>query len=391
MKRITEAFRPGIRRVFKVDEGGKRHEPKKAKFQAERYSLLHGKRIREFKWCRSFAEAKAYAESGLTDITPRAVGITFAKLYAKYEANDLSQLAASTINTRKNHRRHLRYFDDIEVEAITPQTIDAWLRHIKMPEYLSVQHKTRMSYANELKLLKVTLRYYQSRINYRYPFPVLSQHSRMAKVREREHRPEKAISARDYGLFLSFMEKQSVSRLDRMVTLIAKIQFPLFGRIGEAAALDFNDFSLKSGFVDLNKRVVWLRAKGQESVIEKGLKAGEGKRVHSPHVCQLLSAWCMEEGIRSGPLFLHEGKPIDYRAIQYRYDSALKAAGLTFRGTHILRHGSLTEFQAIAGDLNLTKEVAGHTDIRMTQRYAKASEEKILEVSRLMEKRLEQA
>jgi integrase len=71
-----------------------------------------------------------------------------------------------------------------------------------------------------------------------------------------------------------------------------------------------------------------------------------------------------------------------------RYTKALKKLGLPFRATHILRHASLTEYYEVCKDLKATARVAGHDDLRSTDRYAKVRDEALANNQRQMDKRL---
>lgn len=77
-----------------------------------------------------------------------------------------------------------------------------------------------------------------------------------------------------------------------------------------------------------------------------------------------------------------------YRQIVYRYDQALKAAELPFTGTHLLRHASLSEHYDTCKDILATAKVAGHSDLRATERYAKARDEQVVETQRQMGEKL---
>ena len=93
-------------------------------------------------------------------------------------------------------------------------------------------------------------------------------------------------------------------------------------------------------------------------------------------------------GIRSGPLFYVDGEVITYRQIEHKYTKALKAAGLPFSATHILRHASLTEFYDSCKDLLVTAKVAGHGNIKSTAKYAKARDERVTETQKQMDQKL---
>jgi integrase len=96
----------------------------------------------------------------------------------------------------------------------------------------------------------------------------------------------------------------------------------------------------------------------------------------------------MKSGVRSGLLFHDRGEVVTYRQIAHRYDQALAKAGLPFRGTHLIRHASLSEHYDTCKDILATAKVAGHSDLRATERYAKARDERVIETQRQMDQKL---
>lgn len=121
----------------------------------------------------------------------------------------------------------------------------------------------------------------------------------------------------------------------------------------------------------------------------KGSKTNGGKTVPmSDFAAKVFREWAMKSGVRSGLLFQYRGEVVTYRQISHRYDQALKKAGLPFRGTHLIRHASLSEHYDTCKDILATAKVAGHCDLRATERYAKARDERVVETQRQMDIKL---
>ncbi|MBI2605731.1 MAG: hypothetical protein HYW49_06590 [Deltaproteobacteria bacterium] len=96
----------------------------------------------------------------------------------------------------------------------------------------------------------------------------------------------------------------------------------------------------------------------------------------------------MKSGVRSGLLFHYKGEIVTYRQIIHRYDQALAKIGSPFTGTHLIRHASLSEHYDTCKDILATAKVAGHSDLRATERYAKARDERVIETQRQMDEKL---
>ena len=66
-----------------------------------------------------------------------------------------------------------------------------------------------------------------------------------------------------------------------------------------------------------------------------------------------------------------EGGALKYRAIQAAFNAGFKALKLPWRSTHILRHSYATMALIATRDLSAVQASLGHTEQRVTQRYAK--------------------
>ena len=84
----------------------------------------------------------------------------------------------------------------------------------------------------------------------------------------------------------------------------------------------------------------------------------------------------MHDSDKNCPLVFNlNGKPLNYRMIQYHYEKALKEAGLysKYSGTHIMRYSMATITREVTGSLDHTQAITGHKDNRMVQKYAALS------------------
>ncbi|MGZ3703928.1 MAG: tyrosine-type recombinase/integrase, partial [Bdellovibrionota bacterium] len=184
------------------------------------------------------------------------------------------------------------------------------------------------------------------------------------------------------------LERLTAGTAYECIPVIARAQYGIYGRIQEAAALFCEDIDPRTGAISVRRKVIWSRRADMESVFKEGLKKNEGKVIHSKFTCQLLTEWMFKKGIRQGPLFGVNGKPILYRMIQYYYDHAFEAVGLPHRGTHIIRHASLSEHYETCRDIQQTKMVAGHSDLSTTQVYAKVRDTALQDTQNLMDDKL---
>jgi integrase len=296
------------------------------------------------------------------------------------------------LSTRIRYRSYLQHFDfflDMPMESIEPKDVDRWIAHIKSPEYLASGHATRCTYSHEFSVLRGILNFYVSRFNRNYRLPFIKDHKPMLKVREKM-KVVKDLTINEFQKFMGTLREVCAEFDCEVIYFLAMMQYALYCRIQEVAAIHVEDFDLDRNRVTIKRKVQWLRARGHVDQIVDGSKANGGKELPSiPELAiKVLREWMMKSGTRSGLLFQIDGQLITYRQIEYRYTQALRRAGLPFSATHILRHASLTEHYDACKDVMATKEMAGHSDLRSTMKYVKVRKETVAKTQKLMDERL---
>lgn len=376
---------------------GKWKEPKRgAKYLVARPSKGADRKFkREYESFHSFTEAKEFRNRinspQLVTVQPvetLAKGITLEELIGEWKVNWLPNKAITTQVRYISYLPHFDFLKEKYVEEIEPTDIDRWIAHLKQPEYLSGYHSTRLDYEHEFRILRLILNYYITRKNRNYRLPFVKDHKEMLKVREKK-KISQDLTVEQFSIFISTLKQDVMNTLYEMVFYLAMMQYLIYGRVQDAAGLHFESFDFKNRKINVNNKVQWVRRKGMNDIIAEGSKANSGKQIEmSELAAAFFREWTMKAGIRSGPLFLMNGKIISYRVIQYRYNKALKKAGLPFTATHILRHASLTEYYDGCKDLLATARVAGHSDTRTTAKYAKVRSVTLTENQRQMDEKL---
>lgn len=348
----------------------------------------------------SFAEAKAFRYSHRTTKksgnktqptvtpTPNTV-LLFKDLIEVWVRDWLPNKDLSTQIRYRSYLKHFAFFSDIPVESIEPSTIDSCITHIKNPEYLATRHNTRCSYRHEFSVLRGILNFYSSRFNRNYRLPFIKDHRSMLKVREKM-KVVKDLTVEEFKSFLGSLREVCNEFNCEVIFYLAMMQYALYCRVQEAAALHCEDFDSERNRVTIKRKVQWLRAKGYENRIVDGSKVNGGKILPAiPELAsKVLKEWLLKSGTREGLLFHQNGKLLSYRQIEYRYSQALKRSGLPFTATHILRHAALSEHYGSCKDVYATKAVAGHSDLRSTMKYVKVRSETVAEAQQLMDKRI---
>lgn len=391
---------PDIFKILVLNENGKLVEPtNQKKFKARRYQKRADGSLDRIK--RSFdsiAEAKAFRNGALIEaeatassakISAHSSEMTFEMLLESWVKNWLPSVGIATQLRYRKYLKHLQFFLKMNVADIQPHHIDSWISFVKRPEYLASCHSTRCSYEHEFKVLRAILNYYSSRCNRNYRLPFLKDHLRMLKVKEKSV-TKKDLSIEQLESFIRELKVLCWGTRWEAIYYLGIMQYAIYGRIQEPAALHVEDFDLVNNRLEIKRKVQWLRAKGHKDQVVMGAKANGGK-IFSPIpelAVQVFKEWMLRSGVRTGLLFKIDGEVISYRRIQHKYNQALRNAQLPFTATHILRHASLVEAYSATKNILAVQKLAGHASLKATEKYAKARDEQMIEVQQKMDGRL---
>jgi len=131
-------------------------------------------------------------------------------------------------------------------------------------------------------------------------------------------------------------------------------------RRGEIAALQWSD-------IDIKKRQLCV----QRSVWKGHIDAPKGGKLRYVPLTQRLSAALQgARHLRAQWVFCDRaGQPLTEKDIGDHVDHAARRAGLKHRGIHILRHSFCSHLAMKGAPARSIQELAGHADLRTTQRY----------------------
>jgi integrase len=408
--KIRKRVRDRIYRISFLNREGKYKEPVN-KFETYRTIKKDGKDKREWECFPTIEEAEKFR--GSTKVVDTAKGITLREAVESWKKIYFPNIQPSTkenvlkvfpdaeereAKKRSGKERELPcdYLLDYEMKELGgikgPEIIDEWLAHIKDPEFLAKQKKTRLSYFHEYEVMKVYFGYFESTGEGRemgFRSPLLKRHRKNVVFK---HRPPAQAKDMKYDVFLKFLaamrESTSCTDYENVMPMMAEFQYISYSRLSEAAAVHIEDVDAVANKITLSKSIQYLKRGEQRAVLRDGHKANGGRIIYSPEGVKLLLEVALKRGIRSGPLFFVDGKPIPYKAIQNHYDRAHKIAKTGQSGTHVLRHASLTEFYEQTKDLRQTMTVASHADVKSTIRYTKARDEAVRLSQEQMDQRL---
>jgi integrase len=148
-------------------------------------------------------------------------------------------------------------------------------------------------------------------------------------------------------------------------------------RRGEITALEWGD-------VDLKKRQLCV----QRAVWQGHTEAPKGGRHRYVPLTQRLTAALQAGRHLRGPLVFcdRRGTALNEKIIGDHVDHAARAAKLKSRGIHILRHTFCSHLAMRGAPARAIQELAGHADLRTTQRYMHLSPAALESAIRLLER-----
>ena len=300
--------------------------------------------VQKTKCFETLKQVKAWRESpDLFADKPTGSEITFKGVKEKYFKAKESQLRISTLETYESVAKHLVFFDNLPVAQITPKTVDVWLSQLKSPSYLALQHRSRLSYRNELSMLKQILEYYAEYLcEGIYYHPIKRRHSADCVVDKqrldlsKSKTTYKYLPSAEINQFLNWLEERANSNPNRLIFWLAAVfQLRSGNRIGETCAIDFRAIDFETGVVTISSTVLWSRKKDRPTVVSPLTKTGEPRVIYlTDQVLNALIRWRETCGRSSGLVFSYDGfQPITYRSVQHHYDMGLAEIGSQWRST----------------------------------------------------------
>jgi integrase len=391
---------PRISRLWIWDEKHKEYRvPENQKsYQARKWEVnSRGERKRTYRCFFTLEEARSWQQGvPKKEEAIKKGGPLFREVVSLWKKRTFPSIEVSTqISYERLLRLYFGKLMDLTLYELTPEAVDHWLDDLKDESSWTMQSKKRTTFKNELKLLNTILNFAVDCLGERedFRFPIRNRHRKSIRLNRKVFRSKDIKEAE----FLKFRETLLTLYLDenlkekgRTLWALSTVQYYQALRISEAAALFWEDVYLdlenpKNSRIKVNKAVFWPRVAKMKSFIKPGFKndksSGGVKELplfpESFHALKALS-----ESKKTQLIFQWEGRHLEYREIQSAYDRAFKKLGLSYRGTHIMRHGGCRRvYNEEGGDLAVAQQLLGNSDLKSTLVYAKRSASALTEVA----------
>lgn len=371
-KEIKVANANDIYKVFKIINAV---EIDTGKYRFRKHVKIDGRWSHPSATFKSLNEAREYAKGFTVEkysrIQAQSESLKISEVFQKFIHHKKVErgLSKGSVQSYLNRYRHLQFFEVFHTSQITAQTVDCWINFLLEGNFES-KNKSRKSFEYEYTLLSNVLNYYRNFLDEKYQVPLLDRHRLRIQKKENGRQKDKK--------FLSLDETtQFINQLSGDFKDLAILQLEAGLRIGEAAALDFRNVNFNLNTLTIASTVYWDRSNHGNIEINTTTKNKMTRIIPLTNACKEMLLNRRQNAKSSLVFDAGNGSPYKYRQIQYRYDKAMQQAFVNNSGTHCMRHTFAVEFLNETKNIYAAQVVLGHSDLKVTQGYAKYSNESV--------------
>ena len=256
---------------------------------------------------------------------------------------------------------------NIKMSEIKGIKIVEWLSWLR--KHPTAKNKGRKSFIHELKLLSAVLNWYRNFLNEDFNVPITKKHRQMCFYKHNPpRRPDHFMKPDDAKKWVEWLKE---NRCNPVYWRLATFMLLTGARIGEACGLKWDAVDLEENLVRIIRRVRWDQ-KNKHPFIEEVTKTSQSVRLLTlPERLQRILTEMKKEAVNDYVFTDTKGELLKYNAVQANYNVGFEALGLPWRSTHICRHTFATIALMTTKNLSAVQASLGHSDQKVTQRYAK--------------------
>ena len=240
-----------------------------------------------------------------------------------------------------------------------------WLRR-----HPTTKNPRRKSFIKEVDLLITVLNWYRNFLNEDFNVPVTKKHKELCFYKPNvPRRPDYFMRPEDSREWIEWLKEH---RSNPVYWKLASFMLLTGARVSEVCGLKWEAVDFEKGIARVVRRVRWDYRTKLPTLEDITKTAGSARILILPKKVQDILLQMKEEAVNELVFTDTQGKLLKYNAVQSAFNDGFRALKLPWRSTHICRHTYAT--MALMGTNNLSAVQAslGHSQQRMTQRYAKA-------------------
>ena len=275
-------------------------------------------------------------------------------------------------STLQSYECRLTYFynsplAEVKMSALKGMQVVEWINWLK--QHKTAKNRGRKSFRMELGFLRTVLYWYRNFINEDFNVPITKKHRQMCLFKPNApRRPDYFIEPKDAKIWVEWLKSH---RSNPVYWRLASFMLLTGARVGEVCGLKWSEVDLEKGFVRIIRRVRWDQ-RTKRPFLEDVTKTSQSARVLMlPEKLKDILREMQKSALNDLVFTDQRGELLKYNAIQSSFNAGFVALELPWRSTHICRHTFATIALMETKNLSAVQASLGHTEVRMTQKYAK--------------------
>ena len=242
-----------------------------------------------------------------------------------------------------------------------------WLQWLK--QHPTAKNPGRKNFIHELKLLSAVLNWYRNFLNEDFNVPITKKHRQMCFFKKNApRRPDHYMRPKDVENWVSWLKEH---RSNSTYWRLAVFMLSTGTRVSEACGLKWEELDFEEGTVRIIRRVRWDHFTRRPFLEDITKTVQSARLLMVPDGLKDILKEMKKEAVNDLVFTDLNGGIVKYNAIQSSFNAGFEALGLPWRSTHILRHTFATIALMETKNISAVQASLGHTEIRMTQKYAK--------------------
>ena len=275
-------------------------------------------------------------------------------------------------STIQSYECRLSYFyksplANVKMSELKGVKIVEWMSWLK--KHSTAKNKGRKSFIKEFKLLKTILIWYKNFLNEDFNVPITKKHRQMCVFKSNApRRPDYFMKPEDARKWVEWLKEH---RSHPVYWRLASFMLLTGTRVGEACGLKWSAIDLEQGLIRIIRRVRWDH-RTKHPFLEDVTKTSQSARLLMlPEKLKKVLLEMKKSALNDLVFTDVKGALLKYNAVQSSFNAGFIALKLPWRSTHICRHTFATIALMETKNLSAVQASLGHTEVRMTQRYAK--------------------
>ena len=242
-----------------------------------------------------------------------------------------------------------------------------WISWLK--EQPTAENKGRKSFVKDLDFLKAILNWYKNFLNEDFNVPITKKHREMCFFKPiPPRRPDYYMKPEYTKRWVEWLKEH---RSNPVYWRLATFMLSTGARVSEACGMKWEEIDLEKGIARVVRRVRWDHFTRQPFLEEVTKTARSARLLMLPEKLKDILKEAKKKSASDLVFTDIKGGLLRYNAIQSAFNAGFVALNLPWRSTHICRHTYATIALMATKNISAVQASLGHTEIRMTQKYAK--------------------